>query len=51
MEYVRLRIGDLVVANPRGKDNCVLGTVKDIKTVDEYGEAVSAQIVGIVDMP
>lgn len=49
-EYIGLRIGDLVVVNPRSKNNRVLGTVEGIKTVDEYGKKVTAQVVGVVNM-
>lgn len=49
-EYIGLKIWDLVVVNPRGKNNRVLGTVKDIKTVDEYCKGVSAQVVGVVNL-
>ena len=40
----------LVVTNARGKDNRVLGTIKDIMTVEEYGKGVTAQVVGVVNM-
>lgn len=40
----------LVVVNPRGKDNRVLGTVREIKTIKEYGKTVSAQVVGVVNI-
>lgn len=40
----------LVVVNPRGKDNRVLGVVKSVMTVEEYGRVVSAQVVGVVSM-
>lgn len=49
-EYIGLKIGDLVVVNPRGKNNRVIAAVKDIKTVDEYDKSVSAQVVGVVNM-
>lgn len=39
-----------VVVNARGKDNKVLGILKEIKTVEEYGKGVTAQVVGIVNM-
>lgn len=39
-----------VVVNARGKDNRVLGIVKELMTVEEYGKNVTAQIVGVVDM-
>ena len=40
----------LVVTNARGKDNRVLGTVKQIMTVEEYNKGVTAQVVGVVNM-
>lgn len=40
----------LVVTNARGKDNRVLGTIKNIMTVEEYGKGVTAQVVGVVNM-
>lgn len=40
----------MVVVNARGKDNRVLGTVKEIMTVEEYGKNVTAQVVGVVNM-
>ena len=39
-----------VIVNARGKDNRVLGTLKGIKTVEEYGKGVTAQVVGVVNM-
>lgn len=39
-----------VVVNARGKDNRVLGIVKELMIVEEYGKNVTAQIVGVVDM-
>lgn len=39
-----------VVVNARGKDNRVLGIVKELMTVEEYGKNVTAQVVGVVDM-
>ena len=44
------RDNQLVVTNARGKDNRVLGTVKQIITVEEYGKGVTAQVVGVVNM-
>ena len=44
------REGQLVVTNARGKDNRILGTVKRIMTVEEYGNGVTAQVVGVVNM-
>ena len=43
------RENQIVVVNARGKDNRVLGTVKQIMTVEEYGKGVTAQVVGIVN--
>lgn len=40
----------LVVVNARGKDNRVLGTVKEIMSLEKYGKGVNAQIVGVVDI-
>ena len=40
----------LVVTNARGKDNRVLGAIKQIMTVEEYGKGVTAQVVGVVNM-
>lgn len=45
-----LKLNQLVVVNARGKDNRVLGTIKDIMTVEEYGKGVTAQVVGVVNM-
>lgn len=39
-----------VVVNERGKDNRVLGIVNELKTVEEYGKNVTAQVVGVVNM-
>ena len=39
-----------VVVNARGKDNRVLGILKEIKAVEEYGKSVTAQVVGVVNM-
>ncbi len=39
-----------VVVNVRGKDNRVLGIVKELMTVEEYGKNVTAQVVGVVNM-
>lgn len=44
-------IGSMVVVNPRGKDNRVLGVIKNIVPVEEYvGKSVTAQVVGVVHM-
>ena len=40
----------MVVVNARGKDNRVLGTVKQVMTAEEYGKCVTAQVVGVVNM-
>lgn len=42
--------GDLVVVNARGKDNRVLGVVKDVMSLEEYGKGVNAQVVAVVNM-
>lgn len=42
--------GHLVVVNARGKNNRILGTVKNIMSVEEYGKNVTAQVVGVVNM-
>ena len=44
------RENQMVVVNTRSKDNRVLGTVKEIMTVEEYGKGVAAQVVGVVNM-
>lgn len=44
------RENQLVVTNARGKDNRVLGVVKQVMSVEEYGKGVTAQIVGVVNM-
>ena len=41
---------DLVVVNARGKDNRILGAIKGIMSVEEYGKGVTAQVVGVVNM-
>lgn len=40
----------LVVVNARGKDNRVLGTVKEIMSLEKYGKGVNAQVVGVVNI-
>lgn len=40
----------LVVVNPRNKDRRVLGVVKTVMSVEEYGKKVTAQVVGVVNM-
>ena len=49
--------GTLVVVNARGKDKRLLGTVKDIMTVESYysdnknkGVKITAEVVGVVNM-
>lgn len=49
-EFRVLSVGDLVVVNARGKNNRVLGTVKEVMTIDEYGKGVKAQVVAVVNM-
>lgn len=39
-----------LIVNARGKNNRVLGILKEIKTVEEYGKGVTAQVVGVVNM-
>ena len=39
-----------VIVNARGKDNRVLGILKEVKSVEAYGKCVTAQIVGVVNM-
>ena len=42
---------DMVIVNARGKDNRVLGTVKDIVSVESYnGAKPTAEVVGVVNM-
>lgn len=40
----------MVVVDPRGKNNRVLGLVQDIILAEEYGKNVTAQVVGVVNM-
>ena len=40
----------MVVVNAKGKDNRVLGIVKEFMPVEEYGKSVTAQVVGVVNM-
>lgn len=53
-EYELLRIANLentlVVVNARGKDRRILGNVKEILSLEEYGKKPTAQVVGVVDM-
>lgn len=39
-----------LIVNARGKDNRVLGILKEIKTVEEYGKGVTAQVIGVTNM-
>ena len=39
-----------VIVNARGKDNRVLGILKEVKSVEAYGKSVTAQVVGVVNM-
>lgn len=41
---------ELVVVNARGKNNRVLGKIKEIVTLESYGKGVTAQVIGIVNM-
>lgn len=45
-----LKLNQLVVVNARGKDNRILGTIKNVMSVEEYGKGVTAQVVGVVNM-
>lgn len=49
-EYNILSSGGLVVVNARGKNNRVLGIVKEVISLDEYGKGVNAQVVAVVNM-
>ncbi|MFR5022803.1 MAG: hypothetical protein ACLUCA_11045 [Mediterraneibacter gnavus] len=53
-EYELLRIANLentlVVVNARGKDRRILGNVKEILSLEEYGKKPTAQVVGVVNM-
>lgn len=49
-EWKVLQPGDLVVVNARGKDNRVLGTVKEMMSIEEYGKGVNAQVVAVANM-
>lgn len=39
-----------VIVNARGKDNRVLGILKEVRSVEAYGKCVTAQVVGVVNM-
>ena len=45
-----IKLNQLVVTNARGKDNRIIGVVKDIMRLDAYGKNVTAQVVGVVNM-
>lgn len=53
-EYELLRTANLdntlVVVNARSKDRRILGRVKEILPVEEYGKNPTAQVVGVVNM-
>lgn len=53
-EYELLRSANLentlVVVNARSKDRRVLGKVKEILSLKEYGKRPTAQVVGVVNM-
>lgn len=40
----------LVVVNAKGKENRVLGVVKEVMSLEEYGKNVNAQVVAVVNM-
>lgn len=48
-DYNGIVEGTLVVVNARGKDQRVLGRVKEIIPVENYDKTVSAQVVAVVD--
>lgn len=39
-----------VVVNARNRNNKILGVVKKLKSTEEYGKNVTAQVVGVVNM-
>jgi hypothetical protein len=53
-EYELLRSANLentlVVVNARSKDRRVLGKVKEILSLEEYGKRPTAQVLGVVNM-
>lgn len=53
-EYELLRTANLenilVVVNARRKDRRILGKVKEILSLEEYGKYPTAQVVGVVNM-
>lgn len=48
-DYKGIVNGTLVVVNARGKDQRVLGRVKEIIPVENYDKTVTAQVVAVVD--
>lgn len=48
-DYKGIVEGTLVVVNARGKDQRVLGRVKEIIPVENYDKTVTAQVVAVVD--
>ena len=48
-DYKGIMEGALVVVNARGKDQRVLGRVKEIIPVENYDKTVTAQVVAVVD--
>ena len=48
-DYKGVVEGTLVVVNARGKDQRVLGRVKEIIPVENYDKTVTAQVVAVVD--
>lgn len=53
-EYELLRTANLentlVVVNARSKDRRILGKVKEILSLEEYGKNPTAQVVGVANM-
>ena len=53
-EYELLRTANLentlVVVNARGKDTRILGNVKEILSLEEYGKKPTAQVVGVANI-
>ena len=53
-EYELLRTANLkntlVVVNARSKDRRILGKVKEILSLEEYGKSPTAQVVGVANM-
>lgn len=53
-EYELLRTANLentlVVVNARSKDRRILGKVKEILSLEEYGKRPTAQVVGVANM-